>query len=93
MLQKKVKLNEALTFAKENGYLFAVYQKKENGNFHKVEEAIWDTLFSEDEEIMVKTTGASTDFNEFETVDGNWCFRLHNNFNTPNIIPVIKRGQ
>ena len=93
MPQKKTTLLEAANFANENGYLYAVYQKKEDGNFHKIEEAIWESPVDDTTEIMVKTTGACTDFKEFESVDGQFCFRLHNNFNTPEVIPVLTKGE
>lgn len=92
MPQKKVTLLEATNFAHENGYLYAVYEKQDDGNFHKIEDAIWDAPVDDLTEVMVKTTGAATDFNNFETVDGEFCFRMHNNFNVPEIIPVIKRS-
>ena len=92
MLQKKTTLLKATEFAHENGYLYAVYQKQQDGNFHKIEDAIFEAPVDDNTEVMVKTTGACTDFNEFESVDGQFCFRLHNNFNVPDIIPVIKRG-
>ena len=91
MAEKIVKLSKATNFAVNNGYLFAVYKKGEDGNYHKVEDCIWDTFIDPDWDIVVKTTGGATDFNEFVTADGEYCFRLHNNFNIPEIIPVIKR--
>ena len=88
MPQKTVKLKEALEFAKENGYLFAVYEKKDD-NYILFNEAYLSDI-AEDTDIIVKTAGAATDFNEFTTADKQYCFRLHNNFNVPKIIPIIQ---
>ena len=89
MPQKKIQFKEAKEFADDSGYCLAVYQKQDDGNFHKVEDVLWDCPITDETEIMVKTTGACTDFNEFKTVDGEFCFRLHNNFNVPKVIPVF----
>ena len=92
MPQKETTLKEAMHFARENGYLFATY-KKRGDNYVLIDEA--DTAMELAEEyidIMVKTTGAATDFNEFTSVDKQYCFRLHNNFNVPKIIPIIRCG-
>jgi hypothetical protein len=92
MPQKKILLDEACKFVRNNGYLLAIYKKQDDGNFHILSEAYTIEIDPMLTEIMVKTTGAATDFNEFETVDGQHCFRLHNNFNVPKIIPVFKRS-
>ena len=89
MAQKKTTLRKAAEFANDNGYLYAIYQLGEDGNYHILEEAIWEAPVDDTTEIMVKTTGAATDFNEFISVDKQFCFRLHNNFNVPAIIPVF----
>jgi hypothetical protein len=97
MPQKKTTLKEAMHFARENGYLFATYKyKKQDDNYVLIDEA--DTAMELAEEyidIMVETSGQGiglqTDFNEFTSVDKQYCFRLHNNFNVPNIIPIIRR--
>lgn len=91
MAQKIVKFSEAAIFAKDNGYWFAVYKKGSDGNFLLVETCLWSVDIDNETEIMVNRMGAATDFNEFTTVDKQYCFRLHNNFNVPDIIPVIKR--
>ena len=84
---KKVKFKEAIDFAKENGYLFAVYEN-DGENFVLKNDAYLSRVH-EQEEIVVKIVGSGVSFNEFETADGNHCFRLHNNFNVPKIIPII----
>lgn len=93
MPQKRITLLEATEFASENGYLYAVYEKQDDGNFHKIEDAIWEAPVDDNTEVMVETIGSATALNEFVTVDGKFCFRLHNNFNVPDIIPVIKKDQ
>jgi hypothetical protein len=90
MPQKTIKLKEALDFAKNNSYLFAVYEKQDD-NYVLFNEAYMSDI-AEDTDIIVKTIGAATDFNEFITADKQYCFRLHNNFNVPKIIPIISRG-
>ena len=90
MPQKQIQFSEAKKFAKDNGYIFAVYKLMGvDRQYHKVEDALWDTPINDNTEIMVKTTGAATDFNEFTTADMEYCFRLHNNFNVPDVIPVF----
>ncbi len=86
---KQTELKEALDFAKNNGYIFAVYEKKDD-NYVLFNECYLSDI-DEHTPIMVKHECYGTDFNEFTTVDGNYCFRLHNNFNVPKIIPIIKR--
>ena len=90
MSQKIVKLKEAVKFVKNNGYLLAVY-KKEGNNYKLYNDCYIVDVVNEDTDIIVKTTGAAIDFNEFITKDKEFCFRLHNNFNLPNIIPIIKK--
>ena len=89
MAQLTIKLKEALEFAKKNGYILAVY-KKQDDNYVLFNEAYMSDI-AEDTDIIVKTTGACTDFNEFITEDKQYCFRLHNNFNVPKIIPIIEQ--
>lgn len=92
MAEKIVKLKEATRFAVNNGYLFAVYKRGDDGNYYKVEDCVHETPIDPEWDILVKTTGAATDFNEFTTVDMQFCFRLHNNFNVPDVIPVFNMG-
>lgn len=92
MPTKIIKLRDAVRFAKENGYLFAVYKKKED-NYNLVNECFCPDNEKDliDAKIIVKTTEAATDFNEFLTTDKKYCFRLHNTFNVPKIIPIFYR--
>ncbi len=82
---KTIQLKEAIDFARENGYLYAVYEKREDGNYYLINEAYLSDI-SETTPIIVKTDGSGTSFNEFTTADKTHCFRLHNNFNLPNMI-------
>ena len=88
MPQKVIKLKEAIEFVKNNGYLLAIY-KKEGDNYKLYCDCY--TVSDVDIEILVivNTTGAATDFNEFTTKDKEYYFRLYNNFNIPNVIPII----
>jgi hypothetical protein len=90
MATKTIKLKEALDFARENGYLLAAYKRIGKG-FLLHDDNFYINYNVEDGErdIVVKTTGACTDFNEFTTTCGQFCFRLHNNFNLPNMIPIF----
>lgn len=91
MPTKTINFSDAVKFAKENGYLLAVY-KKEEDNYNLVSDSFFlpdDENDLIDAEIIVKTTGAATDFNEFTTADKKYYFRLHNNFNIPKIIPIF----
>ena len=90
MAQKKITLEEALTFAKENGYVFAVYEKKDD--VYVLFNKCYLSDIDEDTEIIVKTNGFGTNFNRFMTVDGQYCFVLHNTFNVPETIPVPSEG-
>ena len=87
---KTMKLKDAVEFIKNNGYLLAVY-KKEGNNYKLYCDCYTIEVIDLDTEITVKTTGAATDFNEFTTKDKEYCFRLHNNYNLPSIIPIIER--
>ena len=89
MPQKIVRIQEAIDFVNENGYLLAVYEKEQDGNFHKRTDDIRSLPSFPDRKVVVKTMGAATDFNEFTTVDRQLCFKLHNNFNIPEIIPAF----
>jgi hypothetical protein len=85
---KFIKLKDAVRFAKDNSYIFAVYEL--NGkNYDLKTEFLSEDICSYDSEIVVKTIGCATDFNEFTTTDGKFCFRLHNNMNVPKIIPIF----
>ena len=95
MSQKIIKLEEALEFAKENCYLFAVYGKRDDG-YHLIEDTYEDDdIVDVDSQIniIVKTTGEGMGlqihFNEFTTVDKQYYFILHNNYNISKIIPIL----
>ena len=89
MPQKKTTLKEAVEFAEENGYMFAMYQKKDN-QYHLVDKSAKAQQLAEetDLEIIVETIGSATDFNEFTSVDEQVYFLLHNNYNVPEIITL-----
>ena len=87
MEKRTIKLEEAIRFAKENGYLLAVYKRVHN-NFNLLTVCIDDEV-PEDALIVVDVVGSGLDFCEFTTEDNQFCFRLHNTFNIPDVIPII----
>jgi hypothetical protein len=90
MTQKIVKLKEACQFAKDNGYLFAIYEKGDDDNYHLKNDCyILEGMNPYETDIVVDIVGKGIDLKEFRTVDEKYCFRLHNNFNVPKIIPVF----
>jgi len=99
MTTKIVKLKEATEFAKENGYLLAVYKRKQTkdyynivtNNYEFIDDCYPDTVPLDIEtDIIVSIVGCGLDFKEFTTADKQYCFILHNNFNVPKIIPIIQ---
>ena len=53
-----------------------------------------DIDLDNDTDIIVETQGETqTSFSEFVTADGNYCFKLHNNYNIPNVIPVFQMNK
>ncbi len=91
METKIIELKEAVEFAKENGYLYAVYTKN-NDNYDLFLNCYDGETVDEDSNIIVETTGEGDGlqlhFNKFTTEDGQFMFILHNNFNIPKVIPV-----
>lgn len=90
MAKKVIKFKEALQFAREGGYIFAVYCKRDN-NYILKDSAYMSDIY-EDTNIIVDVEHGQTNFNKFITEDKQYCFRLHNNFNVPSVIPIIKRS-
>ena len=88
-MQRIIKLSEAVEFVKNNGYILAVYHLRD-GNYHLLSFVLTNHL-DPNTNIIVDTMGQGLDFNEFTTEDKEYCFRLHNNFNVPDIIPVFAR--
>ena len=89
MNTKIMKLKEAIEFAKNNGYIFAVYTKQ-NDKYILHDESYIDDI-DENEEIEVEIDSArQINFNKFITVDKSCAFILHNNFNIPQIFPAKK---
>jgi len=90
IIMKTMQLKEAQRFAMENGYLLAVY-KKEGDNYKLYNICYTVDTLDEDTLITVERVGTGVNFRAFTTVDKQFCFRLHSNFNVPNIIPIIER--
>ena len=91
METKIIKLKEAIEFAVENGYLYAVYTKN-NDNYELFQNCYDYETVDEDSNIVVETTGENNGlqvhFNQFATEDKQFMFILHNNYNIPKTIPV-----
>ena len=86
MANKVVKLADAISFAKDNGYIFAVYEKKDGK--YILNNGCYLSDIEEDTDVLVKTNGAYTDFNDFVTIDGKHRFILHNTFNLKESLPI-----
>lgn len=89
MPTKLTSLSEAIAFSRCSGYLFAVYKRKDD-NYEKISDAFTGEIET-DTLIEVKRIGSGTDFQSFTTEDKEYYFLLHNNFNIPNVIPIIKK--
>lgn len=87
METKIVKLKEALAFAKENGYVFAVYHG--DGTSYLLHNEAYLSDIDEDVEIIVNVIGEDLDFREFTTKDKKYYFKLHNNFQVAKIVPIF----
>jgi hypothetical protein len=88
MATKIIKLKEAIEFAKENGYLLAVYTKNIDNYDLFMKQYDEDEVIKEDTNIVVKMVGSGSSFEEFKTEDEQFLFVLHNTFNIPKTIPV-----
>ncbi len=90
MKTKIVKLQEAVKFIKQNGYFIAVY-KRQGNKYVKYNDnyTIDDTDMERD--IIVEVVGCGIDFREFESVDKQYFFVLHNNFNIPMTMPIFEK--
>jgi hypothetical protein len=93
---KMVEFQEALNFAKNNGYLYAIYRFcKQRNNFYLVADNhlyCYDDYLQEDTKIIIEVDKAKQkNFNKFLTEDRQFCFRLHNNYNIPQFIPLFDK--
>ena len=82
-------LGEVRKFARENGYILAMYTRNNDGNY--------DLTSDEDPEevkdsvvVRFDRVGEAKDFKEVETLDRKFVFRLHNNYNVPKVVPRIR---
>jgi len=91
-MTKTVHIQEMIDFAKDSGYLIATFKKQSN-NYVKIDDIYPTDLLDDrdvDNMIIVSMFGYGLDFKEVTTEDKRYCFRLHNNFNVPKIIPIIQ---
>ena len=78
-------LNE---FAKNNGYVLASYTRTNLKDNWLLDQEIAE--FDDETFIcMVEQLGSGVNFKEAVTKDKLTVFRLHNNFNLPNVIPCF----
>jgi len=84
---KTIKLKEAIDFANESGYKFAVYSKNKD-NYDLISKEYNEDLISQDTDIVVNTIGGCIDCAKFYTADKQFMFILHNNCNVPHMIPI-----
>lgn len=78
-------------FCLENNYLFASYKKQDSRDWQKhCEEANYDDSIPDSLQIFCDEEGKSISYRETMSLDGQWVFRLHNNYNLPEIIPCIR---
>jgi hypothetical protein len=86
MANKIIKLSEAVSFARDSGYIFAVYEKKDGK--YIIHNECYLSDIEHDTDILVKTNGPYTDFKDFVTTDGRYRFLLHNTFNLKKSLPI-----
>ena len=85
-------IGEMREFAVDSGYIIACYKKNESGDWQKDSDSVdFDDDITDDMIIKVKAIRGSIDFKETVTPDKSMLFRLHNNYNLPEIIPCFKR--
>ncbi len=85
----KKTIKDILNFAKENGYIFAVYVRKNINiwqlNNNDLRNIIDD--IDENNEIVVYKQDNQLDYNITYSMDGKYMFLLHNNYNLKTEIP------
>lgn len=86
-------LGEMRQFCLTEGYLFAVYVRQANEDYHlNSGEANYDEdTFPDDMKIVCDVEGCGVSYREVKSEDGLFIFRIHNNYNLPKIIPTIKK--
>jgi hypothetical protein len=93
-IKKEIKFIEAKNFISSSGYFFAVYQKGGDGNYHKIEDVFDETPIDDNTPILVDTIeDGSIHYKNFMTKDMTYKFKLHNNFNIPDIIPCLSEKE
>ena len=79
-------LGKVRKFARENGYILAIYTKNNDGNYDLTSEEDTEEV-SDSTVIRYDKVGQGQDFKEIETLDRKFIFLLHNNYNVPKFIP------
>lgn len=94
MNRKITEFNKAIKFARNNGYLLAIYKfNKITMNYTLIDETNKNDFISQYDNIIVSIEkDGSIDFNEFTIKDKKYLIRMHNTFNLPKIVPIINKN-
>ena len=87
----KIKFGEVKNFVIENGYCLALYKKEIDGNWHLSDKEIDHGSVHPDTIVFAGNIKGNINMNETVTIDKKLLFKLHNNYNIPEIIPCIIR--
>jgi len=88
MVQAIVTFKEVYEFGVENGYIFALYELKEDNRYHLKDKEVFfdcespfsDTLF------VCDGIGSGLNLNEVISLNEVYMLKLHNTYNLPEII-------
>jgi hypothetical protein len=90
-MKDHTELSEVRKFARENGYVLAMYTKNDDGSFDLTDiedpEEIADSVVVEYE--VVGKYSKSKDFSKVKTADGKFIFILHNTYNIMKKLPIF----
>jgi len=90
MTISKIDFQEVQEFAVENDYVTAHYDKGKDGNWHLADDvADFDDVVESDTTVLVKKIKGQLDMKETVTEDKQHLFKLHNNYNIPQVIPCF----
>jgi len=91
-MNKKTKqtMGDLREFCRENGYLAASYKLAADNKAwlpDNTEANHDDDTFSDEMIIICDKVGTGIDYRDCITTDGKYVFRLHNNYNLPDLLP------
>lgn len=89
----EITFKELREYLEENGYIIALYEKKQDGNWHLTRKTfdafdVFDIVNS-DTVLLASNFKGYTNMKETVTIDKKYLFKLHNNYNLPEIIPCF----